>query len=298
MSWYRQFLQRFGFTGVMLTLLTVAYLVLFMMLGLMGEGGFGVFYSQISLPVHLETAIRQPWSLFTYWLAAHPTQFWFLFLDLVVLYAFGHLLNTMVGNLRTQGIIVLAIVVNAMLTIALSNLLPTVESNAETRMSGFSAVNATLVAATITLVPRYSFRILFWDVPLVYIGLFMLAASIVSLRAVFTVAGTAEIVGAGIGFLMIKYLRSGWDVTRWLQGTAQRPQPQIPRPPEMVYSDQRKVVVRAIHPQQRPASVQPSPQTGKNEAEELDDLLDKINEVGYSGLTKQEKERLDALSKQ
>lgn len=293
MGWYGQFLKRFGFAGVLLTLLSLSYVVLFLMFGLMGPEQFDALYIKLTLPVSLETAVNQPWSVLTYWLTSHPTQFWFLLVDLVVLYAFGHILNAMIGDRRTQGIVVFAIVTNAVFTILLCNVLPTVEYTPVTRMGGFGPINATLIAATITLVPRYNFRVLFWDLPLLYIGLFMLLLSVVSHRAIFTMEGTAEIIGAVVGFLLIKVLRSGWDVTRWFQGASNRPQPAIPRQPEPVFSNQRPVV-RSINPKQKPTNQQQPSEL--SEEEELDLLLDKINEVGYAGLSQREKERLDKLS--
>lgn len=294
MGWYAQFLKRFGFAGVLLSVLSFSYLVLFLLYGLMGPEDFQALYFKLTVPIDLKTAASQPWSVFTYWLFADPLAFWLLLVDLVVLYAFGHILNAMIGDRRTQGIVIFAIVANALLTIGLANLLPTVESTPETRLWGFGAVNATLIAAAITLVPRYNFRLLVWDVPLLFIGLFMLLFSIVSHRAIFTLQGTAEIVGAGMGFLLIRVLRSGWDVTRWFQGASNRPQPSIPRQPEPVYSSQKPVVVRAINPKQKTNAPQQQPEL--SEEEELDLLLDKINEVGYGGLTQKEKERLDSLS--
>ncbi len=295
MNWYGQFLKRFGFVGVLLTALTLAYVVLFLLFGLMGQDAFNLLYLKLTIPKDVTTAINQPWSLLSYWLVVHPTQFWSLLVDLLVLYTFGHILNAMIGDRRTQGIVLFAVVGNALILIGLCNLLPTIEATPAARFAGFGAVNATLIAAAITLVPRYNFRVLFWDIPLLYIGLFLLLFSVVTHRAIFTMAGTAEMTGAIIGFLLIKVMRSGWDLTRWFQGAANRPQPTIPRQPEPVFSSQKPVVVRAINPKQK--ATNPQPQVPElSEAEELDLLLDKINEVGYSGLSTKEKDRLDKLS--
>ncbi|MFN8395367.1 MAG: rhomboid family intramembrane serine protease [Bacteroidia bacterium] len=294
MGWYGQFLKRFGFVGVLLSLLSLVYVALFLAYGLLGPDRFDFFYQQVTLPVNLRAAIDQPWSVFTYWLVSHPLSFWFLLGDLVVLYAFGHILNAMLGDRRTQAIVTIAVLTNGLLAIGLANILPTVEYTPVTRLAGFGAINATLIAATITLVPRYNFRIIFWDVQLLYIGLFLLLLSVVSYRAIFTVQGTATIIGAGVGWFIIKVLRSGWNVTRWFQGAANRPQQSIPRQPEPVLTGQRPVI-RNINPKAKTVAPQPQ-QPELTEAEELDMLLDKINEVGYSGLSQQEKERLDKLS--
>jgi membrane associated rhomboid family serine protease len=291
MDWYRQFLKRFGFAGFLLTLLVTAYVVLLILLGVLGEERFGVFWSQLTLPADLSIAVQQPWTLFTYWLGNHPLSFWFLLVDLAILYGFGHILNAMIGDRRMQGLVAIAILVNGLATIGLSNLLPTVETTSSTRLFGFGAVNATIIAAAITLVPRYNFRILVWDIPLIFVGLFILATSVFSHRLIFTMEGTAELIGAGLGFALIKTMRSGWDLANWFRGAANRPSVKPPRQPEPVMSTQRPVV-RAVNPKQKPSNQQ-QPMT---EAEELDFLLDKINDVGYSGLTQAEKERLDLLS--
>ncbi len=292
MDWYRQFLKRFGFTGVLLTVMLASYVVMLVLLGVLGEANFGLLWAKVTLPADVGVALKQPWSLLTYWVGNHPLAFWFLLMDMVVLYAFGHILNAMIGDRRMQGIVVIAILVDALVTIGLSNLLPTVETTSATRLFGFGAVNATIIGATITLVPRYNFRIFIWDVPLLFIGLFVLMASITTHRLIFAMEGVAEIVGAGVGFGLVKVMRSGWDLTNWFRGAANRPAQAIPLQPEPVMSSQRPVI-RTIHSKQKPATPQQEPMT---EAEELDYLLDKIGEVGYNGLTLAEKERLDKLS--
>jgi membrane associated rhomboid family serine protease len=293
MSWYGQFVKRFGFAGFLLTVQVVCFAALIILYGTLGQEKFGLLWAKISLPANLNTAIDQPWSLLTYWLANHPLSFWFLLTDLVVLYAFGHILNAMIGDRRLQGVVIIAILMNGLVAIGLGNLLPTVELTPMTRLFGFGAVNATIVTAAITLVPRYNFRLFMWDVPLLFVGLFILAISLISHRLIFTLEGVAELVGIAVGFGLIKTMRNGWDLTNWFHGAANRPAQPLPRHPEPVLSQQRPVVVRAINPKQQPAPNQPPV---LSEAEELDDLLDKINEVGYDRLSKYEKERLDKLS--
>ncbi len=291
MDWYGQFVKRVGFVGVILTLLTASFVVLLILMGILGDKGFTVLWNHLTVPADLKVAVRQPWSLFTYWLSNHPLGVWFLLMDMVVLYTFGKILNSMVGDNRMRGIVVMAILFNALITVGICSFLPTVELTPSLRLYGFGAMNATIIAAVITLVPRFNFRLLFWDVPLVFVGLFVLLASFTAHRLIFTMEGVAELVGAGLGFGLIKMIRQGWDLTNWFRGVSQRPQPPIPRQPEPVMSSQRPVV-RTIHPKPKPVAPQPT----LSEAEELDDLLDKINEVGYNSLTKAEKERLDLLS--
>lgn len=292
MGWYQQFLKRFGFAGLLLTVLMLSYVVMLVVMPILGPEGFAQFWGKVTVPADFPTLLQQPWSLATYWMASHPTAFLFVVMDLVVLYGFGQILNAMVGDRRTQGIFLLGLLLNATLALGLVFLLPTVDPSADARLSGFGAINATLIAATITLVPRYNFRLIYWDVPLLVIGLFVLLGSIVSHGAVFAMEGVAEIVGAVVGFVTIKAMRSGWDLSNFFRGAANRPAQPLPRKPEPVMSSQRPVV-RNVHTKQQQAQAKQPPMS---EQEELDLLLDRINEVGVDGLTSSEKKRLDELS--
>ena len=293
MDTYRRFLKRFGFTGFMLSVLAVSFLAMLVLWAILGDQKFATMWSFITLPVDLETAVRQPWSLLTFWLGNDPRGWWLFLTDLAVLYGFGQILNAMIGDRRMQAIVLMSILSVGLLAVGLGNLLPWIRPSEgfDPHLFGFGAINATIVAATITLVPRYNFRLLFWDIPLVFVGLLVLAIFTMSHGLIFTIGGLADLVGAGLGFGIIKILRSGWDLTNWFRGAANRPAQPVARQPEPVISTNRPII-RTV-PKQQPQSQQ---QPFMSDAEELDYLLDKIGEVGYSGLSQAEKERLDKLA--
>jgi membrane associated rhomboid family serine protease len=293
MDWYRRFLRQFGFAGLLLSVLAISYVALLILFVVLREKGFNTLFMAMALPMNVDTAVNQPWSVFTFWLANPPMLFWVLLVDMVTLYAFGHILNALLGDRRMQRIFVIAVVANSMLTIAFANLLGTVEGMDTAPIFGFSSINATLIAAAITLVPRYNFRILFWNIPLLYIGVLLLGASIASYRAVFTATGLSLMVGALTGFVIIKVMQNGIDIVQWFRVRPENQRHQ-PTPREPVYS-QHRPVVKAINPKQKATSPQ-NPLPEMSEEEELDRLLDRINEVGYDALSRHEKERLDKLA--
>jgi membrane associated rhomboid family serine protease len=287
MQWYKRFLEKYGAVGLLMSMAAVAYVVIIILQGVM-QKDFDVFYRQITLPVNINTAVRQPWSIFTYFLASHPFGIWLLVVDLVLLYTFGQILNAMLGDRRTQGLILFSLVINAILVMFICSILPTVEVTETAFLFGLHLLNCTLIGAAITLVPRYEFQIIRWKVPLLYVGLVLLLFPLISYRAVFTVNGVATIVGPLMGFVLIRAMQSGNDITRWLQFSVfQEKTMTVPRERIRVHVRERRDKV----------TVPAAKVTLQDDANELDRLLDKINDVGYNGLSKKEKETLDRLSK-
>jgi hypothetical protein len=290
MQWYKRFLEKYGAVGLMMSMAAVSYIAIILLQGLLQEG-FDDFYRKLTLPMNFDSLIKQPWSVLTYWLAAHPLAIWFLVIDMVLFYTFGNILNALLGDRFAQGLITFAMIVNALIVVGFANILPTVEITEKASLFGFHLINCTLIGAAITLSPNYQFQIIRWKVPLLYVGIFLLLMPLIAYRAIWTVMGLATVVGPLMGFLLMRAKQGGTDMTRWLQ---------LPIFPEKAVPTTRgdtriRVRVRERVERQEPVKVQRGGRS--NDAEELDRLLDKINEVGYDGLSKKEKETLDRLSK-
>lgn len=289
MEWYRNFLRKHGIVGLLMTFLAFGYVTLIFVQGGLQEG-FTDFYNKLTFPMEGQALIGQPWSLLTYWWTTHPYAIWLLLVDMYLLYTFGHILNAMLGDLRTQGLVLFGLFVVPLIAFVFVNLLPTVEQAATAHLFGLMALNSMLIAAAITLVPNYEFRIIRWNVPLIYVGIILLAIPIIGGRAIWTVYGTAAITGALSGFGVIRALRAGLDLTKWGQfrlfGDGERVRTRTRARAGGGESSPRRSKITVVH--SRPAS----------DEEELNRILDRINDVGYEGLTRKEKETLDRLSGQ
>lgn len=288
MEWYKRFLQKNGIIGLFMTVVAVVYILLILVQGTIGDS-FDAVYKAITLPVHMPTFAENPWTLLTYWMVTPPLWIWILLVDMVLIYTFGNILNAMVGDKRTQGILFFAILVNAIATITLVNVLPTVEASEHAPLFGLHSVNAALIAACITLVPRYEFRIIRTHVPLLYIGAGMLVIMSLSYRLIWTTMGVSILVGALVGFIWIKVMQNGTDLTSWLQFN-------------IGFEAQGSNVTRGV-PRERIRVVQSNLRTKEkkkepevSDQERLDRLLDRIGEVGYDNLSRKEKEELRRLS--
>ncbi len=303
MEWYRQFLRKFGFAGFLLSFLAVSYVFFLLLFAGIGADRFNNVFDLLSVPGDFSLAIRQPWSFITYWFVSHPLAFWQVLVEMVILYTFGHILNAMLGDHRVQGIVLFTIALNALLSVTLANLLPTIDITPTLRMYGFATINATLIGAAITLVPKYNFRVLFWDIPLIAIGIFILLISCISHMAIFALGGLSVIVGAITGIVLITLMRRGIDPTKWLQFKWTSKAETRSQKAERAMAEHR-VQVRYTDTNTQPVarpkiSIKSKAKPEEpmlSDEEELNLLLDKISDVGYKGLSRKEKERLDKLS--
>lgn len=290
MEWYRNFLRKNGVVGLFMTVYAVMYVVMILFLGIFGPKTEELM-GHMTLSMEVPTFLREPWTLLSYWAITPPMFFWLLIVDLSLLYTFGNILNAMIGDRRTQGILFFSVLVNGIVTVALVNLLPTVEAVPGNNLFGLHTVNATLITAAITLVPRYEFRLIRWKVPLVYVGAVMLFVMLMGYRLIWTSMGVSLLVGMLVGFSWIKILRTGTDLTRWFQFSIGMPENNSP---QHAASNRLRTRIKVVQSHQ--VSREKSAPPRESDQDRLDYLLDRINEVGFANLSSKEKEDLDRLS--
>lgn len=278
--------------GLFMSIYAVVYVLMIVMLGVLDTESYNTFVYKVSLPVDIPALAKAPWTILTYWMVSQPFWIWLLIVDMMLIYTFGNILNAMVGDRRTQGILFFSIIVNAVLTVTLVNLLPTVEASPTAPVFGLHTINATLITAAITLVPNYEIRIIRWRTKLLYVGLVMLFIMAVSYQLIWTTQGTGVLVGMLVGFSWIKILQRGTDLTSWFQFNIGF-ETHNPRPVDPLVRSRIRVVQTTAR-QKKEAAPKKPPKASN--AERLDQLLDKINEIGYQNLTRKEKEELDRLS--
>lgn len=290
MEWYRRFLQKNGVVGLLMTVYAVMYVVMILFLGIFSES-INELMSRLTLSMEVKTFVQEPWTLLMYWAITPPMYIWLLIVDLTLLYTFGNILNAMVGDKRTQGILFFGILINGLFTIVFVNLLPTVDPGPDNQLFGLHALNASLIAASMVLVPRYEIQLIRWKIPLLYVGAVILFIMMVGYQLFWTTMGISMIVGALVGFTWVKVLQTGTDLTSWLQFNIGLRENNGPGAAE---SNRRQTRIKVL--QSKPVIPEKKRRPVPTDQERLDFLLDKINEVGFDKLSKKEKEDLDRLS--
>jgi membrane associated rhomboid family serine protease len=258
---------------------------------------FLILYDQFSIPSDFSVFLHRPWTLFTYFfthtLVTHSSnQILHLLFNMITLYWFGRLFVEYLGSDKLIAVYILGGISGAVIYLMAYNLIPNPPEFLlnPSAMVGASAAIYAVMAAIATLLPDYTFLLMFiGPVKLKYIA----AASIFLsfLLSVSQNAGgeIAHLGGALMGFVYTKQLQSGINWGSWITTTLDwfknlfRSKPKV------------KVTYRKSGPVSSKAKT--SSKSHKASQEEIDAILDKISDHGYESLTKEEKEKLFNASK-
>ncbi len=254
---------------------------------------YGKVIEQLTIPARASEFIQRPWTLFTYFFT-HEKPFHILF-NMLGLYWFGRLVDEYLGARRLLGLYVLGGMAGGLLYLTMFNLVPFfIQQAPGTRMLGSSGAFFSVAVGAATLLPNYSFHLLFFGpVRIKYIVFFLIVLSLANSVGPNAGGELAHLGGAAMGFLFVKLLQNGTDLGRpiyWLMDGWQS----LTRP---------KPAVKVSYRQRSSASASPtayvtsgSPAAGASvtmpDEAEIDSILDKISRSGYESLSREEKQKL------
>jgi len=232
----------------------------------------------IALSSDLGVFVRTPWTLITF--NFFHSGFLHLFFNLMVLHFSGRLFNTYFTDKQLLGIYVLGGVFSG-ITFVLSYLFI---GKAGLLVGASGAIMAILIA-TATYAPFMLLRIpLIGIVKLWHVAFVILLIDLIQMPLDNTGGHLAHLGGALFGFIYMKLLQTGKDITKpfsaLLDTFANLFKPKKKTPFKKVHRNATKNVVN-------------SSVSNKDFAQkQIDDILDKISKSGYDSLTKEEKEFL------
>lgn len=262
------------------------------------------WHSYIELPSNLNTLAYRIWTLFTY-MFVHVDILHILF-NMLWLYWFGSMFVQYFTPKHLTVLYVLGGLAGAALYLLSYNTFPYFD-NKQGMMCGASAAIMAIVFATTIRIPTYRVGLLFiGEVQLKYIAGFIFIIDLLSMTSLNAGGHFAHIGGALMGVIFGLCWNRGKDITRpihavidYLVGGWRRPKLRFRRPTtsKQRYSQQSSTQNnRAQH--SRPETDGEYRARKKREAEEIDNILDKIKKSGYSALSPEEKQRLfDARKK-
>ena len=241
---------------------------------------FTLLINKLMLPASLGTFILQPWSIISYFFL--HMNFMHILWNMLFLYWFGKIITDNIGNNALISLYVLGGIIGGLLYMATYNIIPYYgERVSESLMLGASAGVFSVVVGSATLMPNYTFYLLLiGPVRIKYIALFYVLLSF------FDVAGSnaggeiAHLGGAFIGYIFIKQLQNGVNIGEGIINLINL----------FNKKKRKKESKKDVSQNIRKGSMEPS-------QDEVDKILDKISDSGYSSLTKKEKERLFNASK-
>lgn len=254
--------------------------LVFLAINMLAAGGF-IFTGQTLAADWLTQQLAMP----AYW-AAMPYKFWTIITYMFSQREFFHILFNLLW-LYWLGLIFLDFlnkrqfiftylaggIMGALLYMLTYNTIPVFSTSVENSfLLGSSASVMAIVVATATLVPDFTIRLLFFGgVRLKYLALVYFILDLIGMSGGNPGGSIAHIGGALLGFIYIKQLNSGFDMSNILQNK---------RKLKVVKNDKA-----------------PYAKTSASDQEVIDRILDKISKSGYESLNKIEKEQLFKASK-
>jgi membrane associated rhomboid family serine protease len=260
--------------GVAFVMLGVVQAIM-LIIGFPRENYENYFVGNVALPALAQYKTKFWTPLLYYWF---NRGFWNLVTDMVWLYFFGSLVQMLIGYKQVIPIFIYSGIFGGIVCL-LSQFIPGVYmyGNYMGPVAGLTG----LASASITLSPKY--RVFFTDrfsVPLlVMAGIFaflMLLHTGFQLPLVLLMAG-----GALGGFLYIRLLQKGYKPGEWPYTIFAKIEALVTPNESAIRQKKRGRVIKLS---------QRSPQ--KDKQSRVDEILDKINQKGYTSLTEQEKEIL------
>ena len=249
----------------------------------------------LRLPASPREFLYKPWTIISYFFT-HEEIFHILF-NMLFLYWFGRLVDEYLGSKRLIALYVLGGIAGGVAYMVIYNLLPYFQSQvADSQMLGASAAAFSVAVGASTLLPNYTFNLIFiGPIRIKYIAFFYIILSLAQSIGPNAGGNLAHLGGALLGFLFIKFLQNGTDLGKPLYILLAIWSNLFKRRPPMRVTHRQKEVQRtasAYSSASSPASVEMPDQ------DEIDSILDKISKSGYESLTKEEKQKLFKASQQ
>jgi membrane associated rhomboid family serine protease len=232
-----------------------------------------VLNDYLAVPSYLPKLLVRFWTPLTY-MFLHAGFFHILF-NMLWFYWMGNIFQEYLGGKKLVDLYIIGGLAGAFLYVLFYNIFPLfADVKTVSTTVGASAAVMAIIVATATLLPDYTIQLMFLgSVKLKWIALFYVLFDLISITGPNAGGEISHIGGALAGFFYIRHLQGSSMLGKAFQRFSK------PKTLQVVSKNYAKN------------------STLRSKEEEIDSLLDKISQSGYSSLTKKEKETLFNASK-
>ena len=216
--------------------------------------------------------LSKPWSLITY--GFFHSDLWHLIGNMIIFYLSGSVVLNLFGSERLIKIFILGILYGSLAYLISYNLFPAF-NNIKSSMIGSSAGVMAVFIFLASYNPNYSFRILNFNVKILYIASFLVLLDIIQIPGGNSGGHIAHLGGAFLGYFYHKKMIQGDNYGNWIIDLYNFIFKRKVKFKKRSYSNKTSVSVQDAATQKK-----------------IDLILDKISKSGYDSLTKGEKETL------
>ena len=217
----------------------------------------------------LSEFILKPWSIITYGFI--HGSFSHIFWNMLILYYFGNILKNIFGEKLILNLFLSGIVAGGLTYLISYNLFP-VFKGVNSVMIGASAGVMSVLFFLAAYDPQYRIRIIFFDIKILYIALFLFFYDIIQIPLNNSGGHIAHIGGALWGYYYSVKYNNGSDLVNSILSFFKKNTNNKP-------------------------SVKSKTDNKSFNQDKIDEILDKISDSGYDSLTKSEKEYLFKVGK-
>lgn len=235
--------------------------------------------------------LSKPWSVLVYMISHYST--WGFISNMLWLWAFGYVLQDLTGNRKLIPVYLYGGFVGGLFFVASATYITSIQQQVgQTYLyEGCNAAVIAIAVATTTVSHRYRiFQHIGEGFPLWILTLIYLAVDIVYVATNNVAVGIAHLAAAIMGYVFIKQLQKGKDWSNWMYGLVNKIDDLFN--PEKKHKRTRQVE-RVFYKTQSPVFTKTMNVTERK----VDEILDKINKIGYDKLSKEEKDFLERASK-
>ena len=248
-------------------------------------------YNNLALPASLHELVKKPWTLITHMF--YHYNVWHIISNMLWLWAFGYIFQDLTGSRKIIPVYIYGALAGAIAFVAAFHVIPTLRENIDNANAvGASAGIMAIAIATTTIAPGYRiFPMLNGGIPLWVLTMIFLIIDLATIPGANSGGHIAHLAGALAGYLFIYTLRKGYDGSEWMNNFYDWFNNLFnPSKPAKGKKIKRELFYKS--------KTQPFTKTPNLTQQKVDEILDKINQKGYSHLTEEEKELLKRASKE
>lgn len=242
-----------------------------------------------ALSTNINMLASHPWTLLTY-MFTHESV-WHVFSSVVWLWAFGYILQDLSGNKHLFPLFLYGGLIGGIVFLISSNAIHNFANGPFTVMLGSGASVMAIAIATTTLAPNFRlFPMINGGIPLWVVMLVYVAVDYATIATENGGTALAHLSGGIFGFFYMTQLKKGTDwgsgmlrLFNWAKNFAN---------PAKKYENQDVKNDLFYKNEKEPFKIYP-----RETQERLDSILDKINKKGMDGLSKDERDFLQKMSK-
>lgn len=243
------------------------------------------FLSYVSLSSNPADLLWKPWSLISY--AFFHAGILHILFNMIMLNFSSRLFTTYFTQKQLFGLYILGSIFAGLIYILSYFIFPAL-TNSNATLVGASGAIMAILFATVTYNPLMELRLLLIGrVKLWHIAFFILIIDLIQLPLENTGGHLAHLGGAFFGFLFIKALQNGTDLSKIVSVVLDFF--------ANLFKPRKTVPFKKVHKNYKPG---PKTETASRivqkdrTQQQIDEILDKISQSGYDSLTKEEKEFL------